>query len=377
MTRALSLAAEGIRRRFGRSGFMLEVDRLDVPAGRVLALLGPSGSGKTTLLQILGLLHAPDAGHVLLDGRAVTKRDREAVLSMAAVMQRPYLFRDSVGRNVAYGLKMRGVPYQERVERVGTALARVGLSGFEKRSAMALSGGEAQRVSLARALAVEPRVLLLDEPLASLDPLLKRQLATEFARILRDTDVTAVWVTHDQDEALMVADEIAIMRGGRVVSHGAASEVTSLPSGPWTAAFLGMEEPQRGVVSKVEEGLAEVVSGETTVAMTADGLAPGDAVLFGVRPEDVLLFEAGAELPPTTARNRLPAVVASCERRGATGYVVLDTDGPRLAATVSRAAIAELGIAPGVPVLAVFKATAVRWRTDETSSGATMEPRST
>ena len=361
MTAALALTAENIRRAFPKSAFALDVERLEVSAGSVLALLGPSGSGKTTLLHILGLLDRPDTGRVLLGGREVTSRDRAARLQMAAVFQRPYLFKGTVGGNVAYGLAARGVAVGDRAARVAVALERVGLGGYEGRSALSLSGGEAQRVSLARALALEPRVLLLDEPLASLDPLLARQLARDFARILRESGATAVWVTHDQDEALLVADHVAVMNVGRIVASGPADEVMALPADEWTAEFLGIEEPQIGLVAACDDGLVEIASGDARVLVT--GEAPvGTNAVFAVRPEDVILFEDGAQLPLTTARNQIAAHVVSCEMRGATNYIVLDAQGLRLAASVSRAASADLGLEPGRRVLAVFKATAVGWR---------------
>ncbi len=361
MSEALTLSASGIRKAYKRSDFTLEVSSLEVPAGSTLALLGPSGSGKTTLLHVLGLLEKPDAGQVFLGGRAVEVEDRQARLSMAGVFQRPYLFKGTVAGNVAYGLAMRGVPRAERPAMVAEALRRVGLEGYESRGAHQLSGGEAQRVSLARALVLEPKVLLLDEPLASLDALLKRKLAQEFARIVRDADSTVVWVTHDQDEALMVADEVAIVNEGRLVASGHADTIMGLPSDEWTAAFLGVGAPQHGVVRGVEDGLVTISAGG--VSIYATGQAPaGGRVVFSVRPEDVLLFEPDVVLPPTTARNRLVATVTSSVSRGATHHVVLDVHGVEIVSSVSRAASRELGIRPGAEVLAVFKASAVRFR---------------
>ena len=360
MTTPLTLAAENIKRAFPRSRFVLDVERVEASAGSVLALLGPSGSGKSTLLAVLGLLERPDSGRVLLGGREVTSRDRDARLQVAAVFQRPYLFKGSVGKNVAYGLVVRGVVGAERAARVATALERVGLSGYESRSALALSGGEAQRVSLARALVLEPRVLLLDEPLASLDPLLKRHLTHDFASILRGTGVTVVYVTHDQDEAMVIADRVAIMNAGRIVACGAADEVMGLPTDDWTAAFLGMEEASRGSVVNAADGLVTVAVGGVEIVVSGEAPLGARAVL-AVRPEDVLLFEDYVELPATTARNRMRASVVSVTPRGASNHVVLDAGGLRLAASVSRAATAELQLAPGIRVLALFKATAVRW----------------
>jgi molybdopterin-binding protein len=341
-----------------------------VPAGEVLAILGPSGSGKTTLLDVLGLLEKPSAGRVLLGGRAVSMRDREARMQIAAVFQRPYLFKGTVGGNVGYGLVARGVPRSTHTARIAAALGRVGLGGYERRSALALSGGEAQRVALARALVVEPRVLLVDEPLASLDPLLKHRLTHDFATILGESDVTVLYVTHDQDEAFVVADRVAIMNGGRIVACGPAESTLSLAADEWTASFLGVEEPVLGVVGNVVDGLVGIDVGATRIFVTGDAEV-GAPVSLAVRPEDVLLFQSDADLPASTARNRIPATVVSISPRGATNHAVLDAGGVHLASSVSRAATAELGLATGARVLAVFKASAVRWRRVGQSEGGT------
>ncbi len=356
----IALSGVGLRKSY-RGRRALDVDRVDIPAGQALALLGPSGSGKSTLLAILGLLMRPDAGRVLLGGEDVSCRDRYARLRMAAVFQRPYLFKGTVADNVAYGLKLRSVRASERGRRVADALQHVGLAEMGSRSALTLSGGEAQRVALARALVLRPDVLLLDEPLASLDPLEKGRLAREFARILAAEAVTTLYVTHDQDEAMVVAPLLAIMRGGRLVASGPTDEVASVHDDEWTASFFGMGAPLKGVVGACEEGLARIVCESVEVFAVAE-CRKGERVSLGIRPEDVLLFEAGAEMPHSTARNRLPCVVESVTARGATYSVVVESGGVRLAAAVSRAAVADLGLAPGIPAVAVFKATAVRVR---------------
>lgn len=361
MSGAVTLSGEGLRKSFRGSSFSLDVPFIEAPAGTTLAILGPSGSGKSTLLHLLGLLEKPDAGRVMFGDREVTASDRDARLSMAAVFQRPYLFKGSVAQNVEYGLVVRGVAAGERRRLVEAALEKVGLAGYGERSALALSGGEAQRVSLARALVIEPRVLLLDEPLANLDPLLKRRLTREFAQIVKEADVTVVWVTHDQDEAIVAADHVAIVREGRLSTYGHADEVMALPADDWTASFLGLTQALEGVVESANDGLVGIRTGETLVHATGD--APvGAHVVYSVRPEDVMLFDPSVEFPASTARNRIRAHAVSFDPRGATTHVTLDVCGAGLAASISRASVRDLGIEQGSELLAVFKATAVRWR---------------
>jgi tungstate transport system ATP-binding protein len=357
----LPIAATGVTHRFRKSEFLLDVDRVEIEAGEVFGLLGPSGSGKSTLLTILGLLEPPDTGTISLGGKAVTSNDRDARMKMAAVFQRPYLIKGSVGANVEYGLAAHGVPRSERGARAAAALERVGLAGWEDRSALSLSGGEAQRVSLARALVLEPRVLFLDEPLASLDRLLKVKLTREFASILRDAGVTVVYVTHDQDEAMVVCDRVAVMRAGRIVAQGTVAEVMDLPTDEWVASFLGAEAAIRGTVSRVTEGLAWIECCGIEVAAVV-GAQVGDEVFFGIRPEDVLIFDGESELPSSSARNHLPATVVDIAPRGSTYHVVLQVGGARLASRVSRMSVDEMQLQVGSHVLAVFKATAVAVR---------------
>lgn len=366
MSAGMALEARNLRRSF-RTGFSLDVDTLAVAAGKTLALLGPSGSGKSTLLSLLGLLERPDAGTVLLDGTPVTARDRTARLAMAAVFQRPYLIKGTVATNVAYGLKLRAVAAGERDRRVQDTLARVGLADMATRSAATLSGGEAQRVALARALVLAPRVLLLDEPLSSLDPLLKRRLTAEFASILRQEDMTVVWVTHDHDEAAMVADYVAIMNEGRIVSFGPMTQVMSLPDDDWTARFLGVEMPLSGRVLSSSGGMMSIGVGVIEIAAVGD-IEPGRAVLVSIPPEDVILLAPDEQPFLSSARNRLDATVDGIDPRGATMRLTLQLGGALIAATVSRTSFQEMGLAESSRLGVLFKATAVRVRQVQTGS---------
>jgi len=337
---------------------VLEVKHFDLCDGETHVVLGPSGSGKSTLLRAMGLLEQPASGTILLDGREVQAGDKEARMMMAAVFQNPYLFKGTVEENVAYGLAMRRVPKAERTERVEVALRRVGLSGTQKLSALRLSGGEAQRVALARALVLEPRILLLDEPLSYLDPLIKRRLVADFSEILAGEGVTALYVTHDQDEAMVVADRVSIMHEGKVVRSGAVDEVMSLPTNEWMADFIGMDAALSGHIRSTSEGIAEILIGEQVVYGWTS-LPERTDVLVGIRPEDVTLFEAGLGLPPSSARNQIRMRVDAIERRGSTDRISLSANGLRIAASVSRAAVRDLELEDGSEVLALIKATAV------------------
>jgi len=341
---------------------VLKVDSISLPDGKTFSLLGASGAGKSTLLRILGLLEKTSSGRVFFDGEPANRRHLATRRTIAAVFQKPYLLRGTVAYNVGYGLQLHHVRSSERTARVASALTRVGLGGWEDRSALTLSGGEAQRVALARALVLQPRLLLLDEPLSYMDPLLKRQLSLEFADILADERITALYVTHDRDEAAVVADRIGVMRDGRLVAEGEPEAVLSLPSDPWVAGFLGTVMPLEGFVESSEHGVARIDCGGVGISAVSD-LPSGTKVLVGIRPEDVLLFEPDVPLPRTSARNRLDGTVAEISRAGVTMDVAVDVGGGvRISSTVTRSSAESLALAPGVAVAIVFKATAVRVR---------------
>jgi putative spermidine/putrescine transport system ATP-binding protein len=229
----------GIRKTYGDVVAVDSVD-LDIAQGEFFTMLGPSGSGKTTTLRVIAGFEQPDAGQVVLGGQDVTRqppyaRDVNTVFQDYALF--PHM---TVGENVEYGLRVKGVKRQERRRRAGEALALVRLEGFGGRKPVQLSGGQRQRVALARAIVNHPRVLLLDEPLGALDLKLRQEMQTELKRIQEEVGITFVYVTHDQEEALTMSDRIAVFNQGRIEQIGSPTEVYERPANEFVAAFVGI-----------------------------------------------------------------------------------------------------------------------------------------
>jgi len=254
-----------------------------VEAGEIVCLLGASGSGKSTLLRIIAGLEEAEAGAVLWDGQDLSgvpphKRDFGLVFQDYALF--PHL---TVSRNIAFGLKMRGLPQEEIDAQVSRALEMVNLEGFGDRSVTDLSGGEQQRVALARALAPRPRLLMFDEPLGALDRALKDEVQDELRLILHSTQVPAIYVTHDQEEAFNLADRILLLHKGRIAQAGSPAEVWRAPASAWTAGFLGVGKVIKGKV--IETGKRTRVStpfGEMEVTCPGEA-RPGDEVSLLLR----------------------------------------------------------------------------------------------
>ncbi|MEY9953032.1 ABC transporter ATP-binding protein [Leifsonia sp. EB34] len=276
---------DGVVRDFG-GGAGLAGFSLAARPGEFIALLGPSGCGKTTALRALAGLERVDSGRVVIDGRDVTdeptnRRDLGMVFQSYSLF--PHL---TSGQNVEFGLRMRKVAAGERRRRAAEALELVGLDHHADRYAHQLSGGQQQRVALARALVTEPRVLLLDEPLSALDAKVRVQLREEIRRLQTELGITTFFVTHDQEEALAVADRVAVMRAGAIEQIGTPEELYHRPATAFVAEFVGLTNRVPGVVS----GGALRVLGQT-VPLAAP-VADGQVTAF-VRPEDVLLAPEG------------------------------------------------------------------------------------
>jgi sulfate transport system ATP-binding protein len=234
----MSIEVSGIVKRFGSFTALDDVE-LSVPSGRLTALLGPSGGGKSTLLRIVGGLERPDAGEVRIDGREITGVPAQR-RNVGFVFQHYAAFKHlSVFRNVAFGLEIRKRPKDEIRRRVHELLELVHLEQFADRLPSQLSGGQRQRMALARALAVEPSVLLLDEPFGALDAKVRRELRDWLRRLHDDVHVTTVFVTHDQEEALEVSDEIVVINQGRIEQIGTPADLYDKPANEFVMEFLG------------------------------------------------------------------------------------------------------------------------------------------
>jgi len=265
---------------------------LEIAAGEFVVLLGPSGSGKTTILSMIGGFAAPTTGRVLIAGEDVTDLP-PAKRPTATVFQDYALFPHmSVRANVAFGLAMRKVPKAERHRRAEAMLQLVGLEGFGDRGVHQLSGGQRQRVALARAIAVEPKVLLLDEPLGALDLALRRQMQEELVRIQKRLGTTFVHVTHDQEEAMSIADRVIVMNKGRIEDMGAPARVYLRPASLFTASFMGESNILTGEVVEATSGVAWVKTRVGTLTVPTHATI-GETVTLSIRPEQLLIGTAG------------------------------------------------------------------------------------
>jgi molybdate transport system ATP-binding protein len=332
-------------------GTLLVEAGFSVADGEVLALLGPNGAGKSTLVRVLAGLLRPDAGRVAVDGAVWD--DAATYLpayerSVGMVFQDALLFPHlSVADNVAFGLRTRKVPKPAARNAAEGWLARVGLDGLGDRRPAELSGGQAQRAALARALVVDPALLLLDEPLSALDARTRLTVRAELRRHLAEFSGSTVLVTHDPVDAMALADRVVVIEEGRIVQTGPPAEVARAPRTDYVARLVGL-----ALLPGTAEGRTVRLEGGGAVAVAEEASGP---VFAAVRPESVALYLSRPEGSP---RNVWPARLVAATPHGATVRCELAGEVP-LIADVTATAFAELGLAPGAEVWATVKASEV------------------
>jgi putative spermidine/putrescine transport system ATP-binding protein len=341
----------GVSKRYG-SATVLENLNLGVNQGEFVSLLGPSGCGKTTLLRLVAGLIGADGGRIMILGRDLTrvpahKRNIGVVFQSYALF--PHL---TVAENVAFGMRAQGVPKSEIPGRVREALALVRMESFAERSISALSGGQQQRIAVARALVVKPALLLLDEPFSALDRNLRETMQIELRRLLRDLGITSIFVTHDQDEALVMSDRIAVMREGRIEHLAEPAEIYSRPKSLYVLEFVGQSTRIGGKVSSAGSGFVTVETAFGAIQAPGNFLV-GSPVVIGVRPEAMLL---GAG--PEGGYNNVRATVLDIVFLGAKTTLLFAAAQPEDRLMVELARLPP-GVEPGVDA-------AIRWRIEDT-----------
>ena len=348
---------EGISKAFGDKKVLEGID-LAIERGEIFTIIGPSGSGKTTLIRLIDLLDTPTSGQVLFEGEDANTSERRRLdvrRRMAMVFQKPIVLSRTVAENVSIGLKFRGMPTDGTKEKVATALAHVGLDGFEHRRAVTLSGGEMQRVALARALVIEPEALLLAEPTANLDPLSTETIEQLVKRINKDAGITVIIATHDLVQGQQLANRIGVIMDGMLAQVGRPADIFHRPACTSLARFVGMENSFPGTVRDAGRGISTIDVRGIAIAAAAQ-FPRGTPVVAFVRPEDVAVATSAPD--GSSVRNVLSGTIREIVPMGPVVRVHVDT-GIDIAATLTIVSAEELALAPGMPVIASFKASAV------------------
>ena len=321
---------EHISKRFGDTVALDDIN-LEIAAGELFFLLGPSGCGKSTLLRLIAGLHEPTAGRIWFNDRDVTAlrtEQRNAVMCFQSYALWPHM---TVAENVRFGLKVRGTPRAEQGRRIDEVLQLVQMQTYAHRKPNQLSGGQQQRVALARALAVKPDCLLLDEPLSNLDAKLRHEMRNEIRRICKTAGFTTIYVTHDQKEALSVADRIAVMRAGRLEQVGKPGELYHQPNSSFVADFIGHTNLLPGtVVSRNHEAVRVQTAAGSFTAVTTPGRELPNDVKLSIRPEQMRIIDGGSNGAASGDRNRVIGLPVETTFLGEASEHVLDVNGQRL-----------------------------------------------
>jgi len=352
------LTLEEIEVRYGGPTPVLRIPFLEVLPGEVLAIIGPNGAGKSTLLRVMGLLEQAEKGRIYFQAQEVFRKNALAMRRrMATVFREPLLLHMTVYENAALGLTLRGLKRQSIEAKVKPWLERLGIDRLAKRPARSLSDGEAQRTSLARALTLDPELLLLDEPFSALDPPTREKLLLDLQTILRETGITTVFVTHDRNEAFMLGHRVAVLSGGEMLQLGPAAELLSRPSSEIVAQFVGVETQVPGIVEAAASGRAMVRFDGGRAEVIGDYSA-GERVLICLRPEDISLSSPPEEHFQSNGQNHLTAKVAKITPWGSHYRIALECGASSFVALVARPSFLDLQLREGDCLIASFKVAA-------------------
>ncbi|MCX5807003.1 MAG: ABC transporter ATP-binding protein [Proteobacteria bacterium] len=337
---------------------LVDIPFFAIREGETVSLIGPNGAGKTTLLQTLCYLLKPFEGEIYFRGDRVGEKYplNGYRRKLAMVFQEPLLFDTTVFNNVASGLKFRGVKRSEIKNIVMDNLRRFGIEHLSDRSARTLSGGEAQRTSLARAFATMPEILLLDEPFSALDPPTREALVEDVEKILKKSGITSILVTHDRMEALRLSHRIAVMKDGQILQIGSPAEIMNHPASEFVASFVGVETTLDGTVAGKEDGVL-TVSVEGQIIEAVGDMNIGEHVILCIRPEQVVVSHNSVK-GSTSLRNIFSGTVLKVTPLGPYQKIHLDCGFP-LVAYITNSSNRKLALEEGKEITASFKATSV------------------
>lgn len=323
-----SIRIVDLEKRFGELRAISDIN-LEIEKGEFFTLLGPSGCGKTTLLRTIAGFYKQDQGDIYIDGELINKvpayqRNTAMVFQNYAVF--PHM---TVFDNVAYGLRVRKLPKDEISRKVSAALKSVHLEGYEKRTPDKLSGGQQQRVGLARAMAIQPRVLLFDEPLSNLDAKLRIEMREEIRAVQKSLGITSIYVTHDQEEALVISDRIAVMEEGVIQQIGKPWEIYADPKNTFVAYFVGkINMLTMHLLEGAEGGLRSAVLGNLSLLVPSEGTEGLSEVIVAFRPEDVI------EAATKASQNKVMGILKTVSFMGSVARFELEVEGQEI--TIDR-----------------------------------------
>lgn len=327
---------------------------LQIKKGTSTALVGPTGSGKTVMLRLIDLLEKPSSGTVYFEGTDANESNNPRLdirRQIGMVFQKPLAFKASVYDNIAYGLKVRG--RKENIDgRIKELLELIGLPGYENRNALKLSGGETQRLALARAMITDPRLLLLDEPTANLDPISKKKLEELILKINRESETTIIMTTHDLLQGQKLADRMVILYNGEILQSGTPDQIFRKPKNRFVADFVGIENIMSGNIEESSDGLVKIKTDSITVFAVTE---KEGKVHFSIRPDEITISR---EKVQTSARNTIQGKVKETIDTGSLIKLLVDT-GELFTVFITRESLNELNISTGTSIWLYFKASAV------------------
>jgi len=350
------ISIKGLSKQYGSKEILRDIN-LEIPENKVTGIIGPSGSGKTTLLRLLNLLEKPTHGNIFMKG--VNTRSSAKALdvlrkNMVMIFQKPALFNASIFDNVAYGLKIRGATKKEMHTKVNNALEMVDLPNYGSLSVEGLSDGEAKRISIAQATVIDPKLLLLDEPTSSLDPISAKNIETLFSTIMTETETTIVMTTHDMAQGQRLAHQMGVLIGGSLLQKGTSNEIFSMPNSEPVAKFLETDNMLGGTIKYQQGGLATVDIGEGLIQGITE-LPEGCLVYACIRPDNITLTTTQSV---NSARNTLTGTVTYMHITGPLVKVTIDC-GVNITSIITTESAEDLDIRLNTQVQANFKASGV------------------